>query len=308
MSKKIKYLVIVLVMAIIVFAIEKVGINKSVAKNNIQIEKSVNTEQAQNINNQQTQSNTASEKNTQNLEENNEEIDQNLSQKINIKYVDIPISEVKIPILMYHSISAQDPGNSLLVPPEQFEAEVAFLKESGYNTITLGQAVEALKTGHIPEKPVILSFDDGYVDNYTDAFNILKKYDMIGTFFIITDNTDGGGYMSLDMLREMKEAGMDLQNHTAHHLDLSILSYDDQKESIKSGQDFLRDKIGVDSEFVCYPSGKYNDNTIQVLKDLNMQGAVTTEFGTATANDGVYTLKRIRIAPMTMESFQSIFS
>ena len=311
MNKKIKYLSIIIMAVIIIFiaggaiknnsAINKLFSNKSDSEESDQQEISDNTKVDDN------QQQVVEEEQDKQEAEPAEEAE-NINDESQVQYIDIAAEQVQIPILMYHSISAADPENGLLVAPEEFEAEVAYLKENGFTTLSLGEAVEAMKTGHVPEKPVVISFDDGYVDNYTDAFNILKKYEMKGTFFIITDNTDGGGYMSLDMLKEMRDAGMDLENHTAHHLDLSTLSYDDQLESIKSGQDFLKENAGVDSEFVCYPSGKYNDTTIEVLNALGIKGAVTTEYGIATAADGNYELKRIRIAPMSIDTFASIFS
>ena len=224
------------------------------------------------------------------------------------KYKEIPLEEVRIPILMYHSISDTDPNNSLLVPPALFEEHIKWLSDNGFTAMSLDEVKTAKDTGKVPEKPVVITFDDGYVDNYTAAFPILQKYNMKATFFIITNNTDKDGYyMSSNMLKEMNEKGMEIENHTAYHLELNTLSREEQVASIKDGQAFLKDVIGVESNDLCYPVGRYNDITLQVAKELNINLAVTTEGGISDFEDGPYDLKRVRISPMNIESFSSIF-
>ena len=132
---------------------------------------------------------------------------------------------------------------------------------------------------------------------------------MKATFFIITNNTDKDGYyMSTDMLKEMKEHGMEIENHTAYHFELGGASLADQKMTIEDGKEFLKENIGVDSKFLCYPAGKYDDTTVSLDAQLGIKAAVTTEYGFASINDGLYTLKRVRISQMSMDSFSSIFS
>ena len=132
---------------------------------------------------------------------------------------------------------------------------------------------------------------------------------MKATFFIITNNTDKDGYyMNTDMLKEMKEYGMEIDNHTAYHFELGGADLEDQRMTIEDGQTFLKENIGVESKFLCYPAGKYDDTTVSLDAKLGIKAAVTTEYGFSSINDGLYTLKRVRISPMSMDSFISIFS
>lgn len=226
-----------------------------------------------------------------------------------VKYINIAPEEVRIPILIYHSICADYPDNSLMVAPELFNEQMAWLNDNGFTTMSLEEVYEAFETGKVPVKPVAITFDDGYADNYTEAYPILKEYGMKATFFIITNNTDKDGYyMSTDMLKEMKEHGMEIENHTAYHFELGGASLADQKMTIEDGKEFLKENIGVDSKFLCYPAGKYDDTTVSLDAQLGIKAAVTTEYGFASINDGLYTLKRVRISPMSMDSFSSIFS
>lgn len=225
-----------------------------------------------------------------------------------VEYINIAPEEVRIPILMYHSISDEDPSNNLLVPPAMFEEQMAWLEANNFTAMNLDEALEAMETGKVPKRPVVITFDDGYANNYSSAFPSLKNHNLKATFFIITDGVDNGYYMSSDNLKEMQAAGMSIENHTANHLELNGLSKEDAYDSIKRAQDYLRNVIGSDGNYLCYPVGKYNDETIAIEEELGIKAAVTTQGGIASINDGVHTLKRVRISPMSIESFASIFS
>lgn len=213
--------------------------------------------------------------------------------------------DVRIPILMYHSISDENPANSLMVPPSMFEEQMAWLEENGFTAMNLDEAIEAMETGKVPKNPVVITFDDGYMDNYKSAFPILKNHNLKATFFVITDGVDDGYYMSSDMLKEMHSEGMSIESHTANHLELNKLSREDAYESIKRAQDFLRDNIGSDGNYLCYPVGRYSDETIEICKELGIKASVTTESGTSSISDGRFKLKRVRISPMSIESFSA---
>ena len=247
-----------------------------------------------------------------NEEGNLETVEEGVNEKADtteVKYINIAPEEVRIPILMYHSICADYPDNSLMVAPELFNEQMAWLNDNGFTTMSLEEVYEAFETGKVPVRPVAITFDDGYADNYTEAYPILKKYGMKATFFIITNNTDKDGYyMNTDMLKEMKEYGMEIENHTAYHFELGGASLEDQRMTIEDGQTFLKENIGVESKFLCYPAGKYDDTTVSLDAQLGIKAAVTTEYGFSSINDGLYTLKRVRISPMSMDSFISIFS
>lgn len=227
-----------------------------------------------------------------------------------IEYITMAPEEVRIPILMYHSISDANPDNSLLVPPAMFKEQMDWLNNNGFTTMTLDEALDSLTTGKVPKKPVVVTFDDGYVDNYTAAFPVLKENNMKGVFFVITDymGETAGNSMSIDMLKEMKAAGMEIENHTANHLELNALSREDAYNSIKNGQNFLRDVLGVESKYLCYPAGRYNEVTIEIEKELGVKAAVTTQGGISSNSDGLHELKRVRMSPMSIEGFQGIFA
>ena len=227
-----------------------------------------------------------------------------------IEYINVPVEEVRIPILMYHSICNDDPNNSLMIPTEMFAEQMEWLRENDFTAMSMDEVIEAMNTGKVPKRPVLITFDDGYADNYINAFSELKNNNLKGTFFIISDTIteEGGYYMSTSMLKEMKEAGMEIENHTANHLELNNLSREDAIDSIKRGQEFLRSVIGSNGNYLCYPIGRYSDETIEIQKELGIKAALTTQGGISSIADGKYELKRIRISPMNIENFAEIFS
>lgn len=235
-----------------------------------------------------------------------------ISSKIELKkslnYISKPISDTFIPVLMYHSISDRDPSNSLLVSPSEFENEMAWLHDNGFTSLSLDELYYSLTTGNVPAKPVVITFDDGYDDNYTNAYPILKKYGLIGNFFVITDYIGTKqGFMNVDMLKEMHSNGMIIESHTSNHQELKNISDDAKISSIKNAQNFLKENLNIDSKFICYPVGRYDESTKNIVSSLGIKLAVTTEPGLANINQGLTSLKRVRISPMSLESFKSNF-
>ena len=145
---------------------------------------------------------------------------------------------------MYHSVSDSDITNNLLVPVAQFTAEMSWLKKEGFTPMLMGDVISALKSGKVPKRPVAITFDDGYADNYTAGYKALIDNNMKATFFIITDKTDvDSWYMNSAMIKKMASKGMGIENHTSKHIELNKLSRADKVNIIKEGKDFLKGKM-----------------------------------------------------------------
>ena len=97
-----------------------------------------------------------------------------------VEYIQLKSNEVNIPILMYYSISDVDSNNNLLMPPSMFKQQMEWLKSNNFTAMTLDEVVTSMETGKVPKRPVVLTFDDGYVDNYTVAYPILKESGLKG--------------------------------------------------------------------------------------------------------------------------------
>lgn len=209
-----------------------------------------------------------------------------------------------VPILMYHYISTPPSASDkirvgLSVTPKMFEAQIKLLVDNGFTAVTLSDLYAHLATGRaLPAKPIILTFDDGYVDNYQNAFPILQKYGLTGTFFVLTAPADAEdpAYLSWDMIEEMSRAGLEMQLHAKNHIDLRRRRYEDLIWQIIGGRQSIEAHTGKPAVFMAYPSGKYDDAVLKFLANNNFWAAVTTESGRIHTLSDALTWTRVRIA------------
>jgi peptidoglycan/xylan/chitin deacetylase (PgdA/CDA1 family) len=210
---------------------------------------------------------------------------------------------VRAPILMYHYLSeppedADIYREDLSVAPKAFRAQLQYLADNGYTVIDLYDLILGVTWKNpLPQKPVVLTFDDGYVDQYTNAFPLLKEFGFTATFFIITEYADSGNpaYMSWPMIEEMAAAGMRIESHSKSHPDLSEADYDELIWQILGSQETIAAHIGYTPRFFCYPGGRYDEETIGVLQELDYWGAVTTAGGLWHGHEDRYEWSRVRI-------------
>lgn len=212
-----------------------------------------------------------------------------------------------IPILMYHSIKDL-PGNTLGVPPQQFREEIQWLAQQEYTPISLEQYYRALTyDAALPPKPIVLTFDDGYVDNFLTAWPILKAVHYQATFFIITSSI-GSNMMSWDQLRELSQNGNPIESHTVHHYDLSTLSFEQQLKELTDAKIDIETHIGKPVTTLCFPSGRFNSNTLKAMERAGYSIGVTTQPGIAQKGDSTLTLKRVRISGgLSLTQFKKMF-
>ena len=212
---------------------------------------------------------------------------------------------VQIPILMYHAVHVMDPSEAsnanLIVDPDLFEAQIKSLAKAGYYFLTPEEAYKALTENALPAKKVVwLTFDDGNEDFYTIAYPILKKYKAKATNNIITGFVKKGnaGNLTVKQMKEMMAHGMSFQSHTVNHPDLSATDKATQKVELTDSIDFLENKLNTKVNTIAYPSGRYNQTTLDLAKKTYKLGLTTNE-GLASAKDGLLSLNRVRILPTT---------
>lgn len=212
---------------------------------------------------------------------------------------------VKIPILMYHAVHVMDPSEAsnanLIVAPDNFEAQIKAMVDAGYYFLTPEEAYKAFTENALPAKKVVwLTFDDGNEDFYTIAYPILKKYKAKATNNVITGFVKKGnaGNLTVKQMKEMMAHGMSFQSHTVNHPDLSVNDKATQKAELTDSIDFLEDKLNTKVNTIAYPSGRYNQTTLDLAKQTYKLGLTTNE-GLASAKNGLLSLNRVRILPTT---------
>lgn len=225
---------------------------------------------------------------------------------------------MRVPILMYHYISVPPPDADvyrldLSVRPDQFAAQLGWLRANGYTTISLDDLYLALTEGKpLPPQPVVLTFDDGYTDAYTNAFPLLRQYGMTGTFFVVTEWLDLNtpGYLTWPQAREMAAAGLSIQSHSRTHPDLTNdCDYDCLVYQLLGSVETIEAQIGVRPRFFCYPGGRYNETVMAILSQIGIAAAVTTQPGTLLVNDRLLELPRARIrGTTTLDDFAWILN
>lgn len=214
---------------------------------------------------------------------------------------------LRVPILMYHYVSeppedADKYRKDLSVTPQDFEQQMAFLAENGYKSVDLydlSLAITAKK--ELPEKPVVITLDDGYLDNYENAFPILQNQGMAATFFIVTDFIDEEreGYLEWEMVKEMADAGMRIEPHSKTHPDLSGAEHEFVVYETLGSQEAIAAHIGYTPRYFCYPGGRYDEDTITILEELDYWGALTTADGSWHGFEDRFEWSRIRMRNTT---------
>ncbi|MCB8920904.1 MAG: polysaccharide deacetylase family protein [Ardenticatenaceae bacterium] len=214
---------------------------------------------------------------------------------------------LQVPILMYHYISVPPEDadiyrTDLSVTPDDFRAQMAYLAENGYTTIDFYDLSRAIAAKiELPPKPVIITLDDGYRDNYENAFPILQEYGHTATFFIVSEFIDSGNenYLTWEMVEEMAAAGMRFESHSRSHPDLRGQPRDYLIWQILGSQETIAYHIGYTPRYFSYPAGQYDDDTIDVLQALDFWGAVTTAGGKWQGFDDRYMWTRLRVRNTT---------
>ena len=209
------------------------------------------------------------------------------------KAVPIASDSVFVPILMYHYIrdyqNEADPlGEGLSVAPETFAKQLDTLISAGFQATSLTK----LASGQLPPKPLILTFDDGYLDAYTSAFPLLQERGLTATFFVVKNFIGKPGYMNEGQIVALKAAGMEIGGHSLTHRNLASAPYEKAIDEIAGS---LR---GHDNVF-CYPAGKYSNETLDIVSGLGVRAAVTTNIGVVSAASSLYELPRIRVKEKT---------
>ncbi|MDI6812048.1 MAG: polysaccharide deacetylase family protein [Desulfitobacteriaceae bacterium] len=218
----------------------------------------------------------------------------------------VPAQDISaLPVLYYHSVKVEQ-GNELCMPPNQLREQMNYLKEHGYQTISPAQMASFLKgEGILPEHPVLITFDDGYANNYTDAYPILKEFGFTATVFMISGALDSSGFLSTRQIQELSTNGWTIGGHTKNHEHLPQLDAAHQAQEMKDSKAVLEQKLGRPVSVFAYPYGEYNAQVKKAVQDDGYALAFTTERGWAKQGADPLLLHRVYLyANMGLQEFQ----
>lgn len=208
------------------------------------------------------------------------------------------IDKFYAPVLAYHHIADTWPQNSYYVSPKIFEKQMQWLKDNNYTVISFEQLYGAMRQNNtLPEKPVVITFDDGNRDQYTNAFPILKKFGYTATFFIKINNVGTSG-MKWSQIKELSSAGMTIGSHTVNHDNLALMSQKTLDYELKESKRILEKNLNVPIKFLCYPGGMTSEKVVTATKNAGYLAAATTKhkvYQEIKNENSVYLIPRIHI-------------
>jgi peptidoglycan/xylan/chitin deacetylase (PgdA/CDA1 family) len=223
------------------------------------------------------------------------------------------VSAVRVPILMYHSISDNLFGKShpyyqINTSPQVFARQMRWLRSNGYRTVDLTQMWTAMKAGQDLSKTVVITFDDGYRDFYTDAIDALRQCGFTATIFLATDRikdspvrVEGVDYLTWADVTALHQAGITFGSHTVTHPDLRSLGPDQIEYEVGCSKETIEQKIGAAVESFSYPFAfpeedrEFTQFLVDILENQGFENGVSTIIGRASKNNNHYYLPRLPV-------------
>jgi peptidoglycan/xylan/chitin deacetylase (PgdA/CDA1 family) len=204
-----------------------------------------------------------------------------------------------VPILMYHVVGSPPAGApypDLYVPRADFAAEVSWLVRHGYRAVTLQRVFDSWRgAATLPAKPIVLSFDDGYLSQVTNALPILRARHWPGVLNLEVRNLRPVWGIRPPGVRKLLAAGWELDAHTLTHPDLTTVGAARLQEEVAGSRAAIRKRFHVPVNFFCYPAGRYDDAVVSAVQRAGYLGATTTRYGLARPGE-LYTLARVRVS------------
>ena len=195
-----------------------------------------------------------------------------------------------IPILLYHQVELTTPEEDYLrlaVPPKIFEAQMAYLYKHQFTTCTLDEYINTAEEESPDDRKIVITFDDGYLDTYTNAFPILQKYGLSVTIFVTTDflgtmhaweSCKPVPYMSWSHARDMLNHGISFGSHTSTHPDLTTLTDREVLQELICSRQKIEDSLGIPIQHLSYPYGLYNKKIMDLARETGYQSAYSVDY------------------------------
>lgn len=232
--------------------------------------------------------------------------------------VHVPITEanqhsIHVPVLMYHYIrnmfNPEDKtGSALSTTPDNFEKQMAYVKENNFTTISPQQFYEAVMEGKpLPPKPILLTFDDGYADFYTEALRVIEKYDVKVSILVPTDKIGTPNYMNWEQINKIAvNPNITIISHTRHHYFLPQIPIAQYNNEISQSRILLEKNLGKSIDFFGYPYGGFNEEIVKEVKKAGYKMAFSTRGGSFHHSNEQYMVKRISVDGYDLARFSAL--
>jgi len=185
-----------------------------------------------------------------------------------------------VPIIMYHNIDEKSVSSSLSVSPGSFKKQMCFLKNQHYNVVKLEDLADMVKKNKFPLKTITITFDDGYENNYTQAYPVLKSIGLCATIFIVPALVGTDGYLTWDQIIEMSESGViSIGSHSMRHAWLPDMSDQKLDSEISGSKRAIESHVRKDIYAFSYPLGGFNKNARDHVIKAGYKIAVATNPG-----------------------------
>jgi len=206
-----------------------------------------------------------------------------------------------VPVLIYHHVKWLKPTDNaiergLTVLPSELSAQLNFLVKNHYHPISAAALVRYLHSGgKLPSDPVVLSFDDGYVDMFGTVYSLLRKMHMTATFFIVPGFLGTPRYLSWKQVEQMAGTGMDIEAHSMTHPDLTTVPSAQQWTEVAQSRHELEQRVHRAVRIFAYPYGAYNASVVRAVAKAGYWGAFTTHEGWWENRNELLTLSRLYV-------------
>jgi len=202
-----------------------------------------------------------------------------------------------VPIIMYHNIDANSAGSRLSVSPESFKRQMRFLKSQHYNVVKLEDLADIVRSNAFPLKTIAITFDDGYENNYTQAYPVLKSLGLNATIFIVPALVGRDGYLTWDQIVEMSESGViSIGSHSMSHAWLPGLADQELDSEILGSRRSIESHLRREVDAFSYPVGGFNQGVRDKVIKSGYKIAVATNPGRKYPKHDLFAMKRLRIS------------
>jgi peptidoglycan/xylan/chitin deacetylase (PgdA/CDA1 family) len=215
-----------------------------------------------------------------------------------------------VPVLMYHRVDTITIDRNTVLT-EEFARQMKFLKTAGYTTIKMETLYQYLKgQAALPAKPVLLTFDDGYEDNYVHVLPLLKEYNFTAIVFPVVKWLGQYGtwkkmsererLMSWEQLAHWRDKGMEIGAHTVNHLNLRKVTDECLEYELSESKRVLEDKLDIKADYFCYPYGALNEKVKRYVKKAGYKAALAIfEDTNLCGQQDLYALQRVAVSSRT---------